>query len=136
MASDAADDKAPLVDSEDVQSVTRLLEILGGRWTLCILGVLSEHDRLRFTELRSLLPEVAPKVLTERLRQLDRHGLVDRRSYAEAPPRVEYQLTELAYALQPVFADMLAGCHQHLVDVERAADSSAAGQPARRCREE
>jgi DNA-binding HxlR family transcriptional regulator len=56
----------------------------------------------RFTELRKALPGISPHTLTSRLRQFETHGIVTRHAYAEIPPRVEYELTELGQRLRPV----------------------------------
>jgi DNA-binding HxlR family transcriptional regulator len=59
-------------------------------------------DTRRFSELRASLAGISPKTLTDRLRDLEQHGLVERVSYAEIPPRVEYTLTNKGRTLEPV----------------------------------
>ncbi|MFA1549583.1 winged helix-turn-helix transcriptional regulator [Actinomadura chokoriensis] len=72
---------------------TRLgLDLLSGTWTGVVLWSLREGPR-RPGELRERIGGISQKVLTETLRRLEQNGLVTRRRYAEAPPRVEYQLT-------------------------------------------
>lgn len=72
---------------------TRLgLDVLSGTWTGVVLWSL-QHGPLRPGELRERIGGISHKVLTETLRRLERDGLVVRRRYAEAPPRVEYELT-------------------------------------------
>jgi DNA-binding HxlR family transcriptional regulator len=61
----------------------------------------------RFSELRASLDGISPKTLTDRLRSLEEHGLVERRYHAEIPPRVEYSLTAKGEAVRPVI-DALA----------------------------
>ena len=80
-----------------------VLDILGGKWSLLILRELWTQDR-RTHELLSALPGISSKTLTARLRSLEEHGIVERRAYAEIPPRVEYTLTSKGKELQPVFA--------------------------------
>lgn len=96
------------------------VEILLPRWTSHILWVLSEHGTLRFSQLRDLIPDITPKVLTERLRRLERDGLIRRTYYAEVPPRVEYAGTPLAQTLQPAFSVLAAWTDEHLHDVASA----------------
>ena len=79
---------------------------------------------MRFTELQRVLPGVTPKVLTQRLRQLENDGLVTRTYYAEMPPRVEYAGTPLADTLRPVFDALSAWSVQHLNDVVTARETS------------
>jgi DNA-binding HxlR family transcriptional regulator len=62
---------------------------------------LSEGPR-RFTELEQACPGISPRTLSERLHMLEHDGFVSRRSYAESPPRVEYELTEKGKALLPI----------------------------------
>ncbi|MDO8383850.1 MAG: helix-turn-helix domain-containing protein [Microbacterium sp.] len=92
-------------------------EILLPRWTSQILWVLSEHGTLRFTRFRELIPGITPKVLTERLRTLERDGLVVRAYHAELPPRVEYTATALAQTLSPTFRALAAWADEHLDEV-------------------
>lgn len=110
----------PAREGADPSLVSRVVAVLSGRWTIHVISVLNEHGRLRFTELRRLLPGIAPKVLTQRLRQLERDGLVTRSQLAESPPRVEYETTRLARSLTPVFAEILSWATRHLPEVEAA----------------
>jgi DNA-binding HxlR family transcriptional regulator len=85
-----------------------------------VLWTLGQHGRLRFTELLHRVPGVSPKVLTERLRQLERDSLVSRAHYSEIPPRVEYEMTGLGQTLVPVFQMLSDWSDQHLGDVRGA----------------
>jgi DNA-binding HxlR family transcriptional regulator len=82
-------------------SVAACAEIIGTKWTALLVHDLSEGPR-RFSELRLACPGISPRTLSERLRELEHLQLVTRRSYAEAPPRVEYTLTEKGEALLPI----------------------------------
>lgn len=83
--------------------VERALGVLDGKWTVLVIRELMSGTR-RFTELRRSLAGVSPKTLTDRLRALEQRGLVERRSFAEIPPRVEYSLTADGRTLEPVIA--------------------------------
>ena len=74
-------------------------EIIGSKWTALLVHDLSEGPR-RFSELEHSCAGISPRTLSERLRTLEDEGLVLRRSYAESPPRVEYELTEKGRSLQ------------------------------------
>ncbi len=89
----------------EICPVTRTLEIIGGKWTLLILLDLFEGTR-RFGELRKSLEGISPKTLSERLRYLEKEGIVERKIYAEIPPRVEYSLTEKGRTLRPILLSM------------------------------
>lgn len=70
------------------------MEVIGGKWKVLILWALEEHARLRFGEMRRLVPGITEKVLASHLREMEADGVVLRVSYDEVPPRVEYALTE------------------------------------------
>ncbi len=73
--------------------------------------------RARFGDLRARLDGISGKVLTETLRDLERDGLVTRHVYAEVPPRVEYELTELGFTLhEPLFA-LCRWAENHIAEV-------------------
>lgn len=76
------------------------LDLIGGRWKPLILWHLKERRVLRHGELKRLIPSITQKMLTQQLRQLESDGLVQRRQYAEVPPRVEYSLTQYGGELQ------------------------------------
>jgi DNA-binding HxlR family transcriptional regulator len=95
-ASQRQDERGNLFDAD---CPTRLvLDRIGDKWTVLLVILLSEGP-MRFTELRTHLGRVAPKVLTQSLRRMERDGLVTREVFAEVPPRVEYTLTDLGHSL-------------------------------------
>jgi DNA-binding HxlR family transcriptional regulator len=96
-----------------------VVELVFSRWTTPILWTLHERGRQRFVELERSLG-VTPKVLTQRLRQMERDGLVIRTYYPEVPPRVEYEISELGESLTPVFAALTRWSEQHLSSVQEA----------------
>lgn len=76
------------------------LELIGGRWKPLILWHLKERGVLRHGQLKRLIPTITQKMLTQQLRQLESDGLVQRKQYAEVPPRVEYSMTADGHELQ------------------------------------
>ena len=96
-------------------SVAAAAEIIGAKWTAILVHDLSEGAR-RFSELEHSCAGISPRTLSERLRSLETEGLVDRRSYSESPPRVEYELTEKGRALLPIIGAMRDFGHTWLVD--------------------
>ena len=81
------------------------LMLIGDKWKVLILRDLLTGTK-RFGELKKSVGHVTQKVLTAQLRQMEQSGLVNRKVYAEVPPRVEYTLTELGYSLQPILDAM------------------------------
>lgn len=82
--------------------VARTLDVIGERWTVLVLRDLFLHGPRRFQDLQSSLAGVAPNTLSARLKDLESHGIVERRLYSEHPPRLEYQLTAKGKTLGPV----------------------------------
>jgi DNA-binding HxlR family transcriptional regulator len=89
------------------------VELIGRRWTGAILLVLVEGGPLRFSEIRTLVPDVSDRLLSERLKELETEGIVARRVYDETPVRVEYELTPKGKALQPALVALKQWSHQH-----------------------
>ena len=87
--------------------VETTLMLIGSKWKVLILRDLMPGTK-RFGELRRSIGSVSQKVLTAQIRDMEACGLVDRRVYAEVPPRVEYSLTELGRSLRPILDAMWA----------------------------
>jgi DNA-binding HxlR family transcriptional regulator len=99
-----------------------------GKWTLLVIRDLAE-GRSRFCELERSLQGISPRTLSLRLRALEEEGIVERQTFPEVPPRVEYALTEKGMALVPLIEDMRAyglqwllgaGCDDDVPDGEPA----------------
>jgi DNA-binding HxlR family transcriptional regulator len=106
-------------------AVAAAAELIGSKWTAVIVHDLSEGAR-RFTELEHACPGISPRTLSERLHLLEHDGFVVRRSYAEVPPRVEYELTDKGEALLPIIEAMRTFGHSWLL----AATARSAGASA------
>ena len=85
--------------------VETTLMLISDKWKVLILRDLLTGTK-RFGELKKSVGHVTQKVLTAQLRQMEQSGLVNRKVYAEVPPRVEYTLTELGYSLKPILDAM------------------------------
>jgi DNA-binding HxlR family transcriptional regulator len=107
------------VPPEQACPIAPVVDIVFSRWTTPILWVLHEYGRHRFVELERRITTITPKVLTDRLRQLERDGLVVRTYHPEVPPRVEYEITALGRSLSPVF-EALAEWSVNIGEVEQA----------------
>ena len=105
-------------------------DIIGLKWTAVIVHDLSEGAR-RFSELERSCPGISPRTLSERLRVLEQEGIIVRRSYAESPPRVEYELTPKGTDLLPIIEEMRKFGHEWLVPVhDHSAETTPAGPGA------
>lgn len=85
--------------------VETTLTLIGDKWKVLILRDLLPGTK-RFGELKKSIGNVSQKVLTAQLRDMEQSGLVNRKVYAEVPPRVEYSLTELGQSLKPILDAM------------------------------
>jgi DNA-binding HxlR family transcriptional regulator len=117
------------IPPEQACPIAPVVDLVFSRWTTPILWALHEYGRHRFVELERRISTITPKVLTQRLRQLERDGLVVRTYHPEVPPRVEYEISELGRSLAPLFAT-LAGWSGNLEKVERARESYDSRQRA------
>ncbi|WP_245598415.1 winged helix-turn-helix transcriptional regulator [Glycomyces arizonensis] len=106
--------------------IAPVVDLVFSRWTTPILWTLNEFGRQRFVRLERRIATISPKVLTERLRRLERDGLVVRTYHPEVPPRVEYEISDLGRSLAPLFA-ALAEWSPNLDKVERARDAYDSG---------
>ncbi|TCC25162.1 winged helix-turn-helix transcriptional regulator [Kribbella speibonae] len=111
--------------------IAPVVDLVFSRWTTPILWTLNEYGRQRFVELQRRIGTITPKVLTQRLRQLERDGLVTRTYHAEVPPRVEYEISPLGRTLAPLFHS-LADWSPNLTKVEAARKSFDTQAPAHR----
>lgn len=89
---------------------------IANKWTAMVVIALADR-RLRFGELRTVVDGISGKVLTDTLRDLERDGLVERRAYAEVPPRVEYGLTALGRTLHEPLLALSRWAEEHIAEV-------------------
>ena len=93
--------------------VEKALEIVGDRWSFLILLDLLRGLR-RFSEFRQSLPNIATNVLSNRLKLLERHEIVERKLYSQHPPRAEYLLTRKGHELGVVAGALASWGSKHL----------------------
>jgi DNA-binding HxlR family transcriptional regulator len=94
-----------------------LLDRIGDKWTVLVLGELVRHGACRFSELRRRLSGVSEKMLTQTLRALERDGLVQRTVYPAVPVRVEYAVTPLGQTLREPLKMLTEWSVRHIADV-------------------
>ena len=109
--------------------VCRTAEIVCGKWTLLVIRDLAD-GRSRFCELERSLQGISPRTLSLRLRALEEEGIVERQTFPEVPPRVEYVLTTKGQALVPLIEDMRTYGTEWLgADCAAEADGEAEARP-------
>lgn len=98
---------APTRAVDEICPVCATADIVCGKWTILVIRDLAE-GRSRFCELERSLAGISPRTLSLRLRALEEEGIVERDTFPEVPPRVEYSLTDKGQALLPLIEDMRA----------------------------
>src|SRR3954464_8501794 len=98
---------APVTTSLEPKTgcIAAAMQIIGNKWTALILRDLFSGPK-RFCELEKSVGKINPRTLSQRLDDLEAHGIITRESFAEVPPRTEYCLTEKGHDLQPVLKQM------------------------------
>jgi DNA-binding HxlR family transcriptional regulator len=99
-----------------------LLARLGDKWTILTMGLLSlaPGNRLRFSEIKAGVEGISQRMLTLTLRSLERDGLVLRHVFAEVPPRVEYELTDMGRSMLPSLEGFTGWMHANWPEIEKA----------------
>lgn len=82
------------------------LSIIGGRWKISILASLLDNEVLRYSEIKSKLPNITERMLIKQLKELQSDGLIVRKDYMEVPPRVEYSISEKGKSLESVLVTL------------------------------
>ena len=110
--------------SKESCPVCHTAEIISGKWTLLLIRDLAD-GRCRFCELERSLEGISPRTLSLRLRALEAEGIIERRTYPEVPPRVEYKLTAKGEALVPLIEQMRSYGREWLLNGSSAAHERA-----------
>ena len=95
------------IENHNECPITHSMNIIGNKWTSIIVYVLANR-KLRFGELAIRIDKISRKVLSNQLKEMELRGIVNRQSYAETPPRVEYSLTKKGEDLLPILNQLCA----------------------------
>ena len=85
-----------------------VIDLIGKKWTMCIVVTIGNRPGVRFNQLQGLLDGISPRTLSDTLKSLELEGLVSREAFAEIPPRVEYRLTAEGQKLLEAVAPLMA----------------------------
>lgn len=85
--------------------VATTVDLIGNKWKLLIMRELLTGTK-RFNEMNRVIDGISPKVLTQNLRKMEEDGIINRKVFAEIPPKVEYSLSELGDSLRPIINSM------------------------------
>src|SRR5699024_4611930 len=107
---------------EDSSFIREVLDRIGDKWTMLVVSTLGAEP-LRYSDLQASIPGISQRMLTQTLKHLERDGLLTRTAYAEVPPRVEYELTDLGRSLLDAVMAMAgwAAAHHSEIAGNRAA---------------
>jgi DNA-binding HxlR family transcriptional regulator len=113
-------------DERDADFIREILDLVGDKWSVLVIGVLAGGDA-RYSDLDTAIPAISPRMLilililtlTLTLMRLQRSGLVDRTSYPQVPPRVEYSLTSLSASLLSAIEDLAAWSAEKHTEIRR-----------------
>lgn len=104
----------------------------GDKWSLLVLLVIDSAGIVRFNELGRMIPDISTRVLSTTLKTLEADGLIDRKVYAQVPPKVEYRLTETGQSLIPLIMQLtewakrnMKGVMRHRREYETASTSAS-----------
>jgi len=100
--------------------VRHVLDRFGDKWSILIVLVLGNAGKLRFNELHKAIGDISQKMLTTTLRTLEADGLISRRVFAEIPPRVEYELTDIGNSLVPHIHNLSKWADEHMPAIKRS----------------
>lgn len=90
-----------------------VIELIGKKWTLCLLATVANRQPIRFNQLKDELGTVSPKTLSDTLAALQKHGILTRTAFPEMPPRVEYALTTKGTKLVNAIAPLMDWAKAH-----------------------
>lgn len=121
---------------EDSAFIREVLDRIGDKWTVLVISTLGSGP-LRYSDLQASVPGISQRMLTVTVKELERDGLVTRTAYAEVPPRVVYELTDLGRSLMDAvrsLAAWAAGNHAAVAAHRAQHETTGVGRAATRAR--
>ena len=108
-----------IVFDEKSYPVTATMQVLGGKWKAILINAIYHTSPARFGELKRSVKGITQSMLTQQLRELEDDGLINRKIYAEIPPRVEYTLTEFGLTLSPIMQSMANWGNEYRINKQK-----------------
>lgn len=99
-------DEKKIIFDEKSCPVTATMHVIGGKWKAILINAIYQTSPARFGELKRSVAGITQSMLTSQLRELEDDGIINRKIYAEIPPKVEYTLTEFGLTLSPIIQSM------------------------------
>ena len=97
--------------------IRNVLNRLGDKWSMLVLVTLYTNGTMRFNDVHKTIGDISQRMLTVTLRSLESDGMVDRKVYAEVPPRVEYKLTSIGHSFIPHLHNLLQWAQDNYEDI-------------------
>lgn len=91
------------------------VDLIGGKWKIRILWYLNMGTK-RFSEIKRLIPDITPKMLTTQLREMERDNLITRKVYPQVPPKVEYSITKYGSSLKGTLEEMCKWGNKYAIE--------------------
>src|SRR3712207_3903033 len=114
VATAESSESSPSASARCCPRLHEAVELVGKRWTGAIVAVLMDGGPMRFSEIAQAVPQLSDRLLSERMKELEARGIVERRVLAGAPARVEYELTRMGRELAPTLRELKAWAHRWL----------------------
>ncbi len=97
--------------------IRNIINRMSDKWSLLILGTLNRNGIMRYKELNAAIPDISQKMLSSTLKRLEEDKLINRKMYAEIPPRVEYSLTKTGKEFMPAVDMMVNWALEHFEEI-------------------
>lgn len=101
----------------EICPIRNVVARFGNKWSLLVLLVIDNAGIVRFKELGRLIPDISTRILSATLKTLEADGLINRKAYAEVPPKVEYSLTETGKSLIPLIMQLTEWARKNMKTV-------------------
>lgn len=101
----------------EICPIRNVVARFGDKWSLLVLLVINSNVTVRFNELGRQIPDISTRVLSSTLKALEADGLIDRKVYAQVPPKVEYSLTDTGRSLIPLIMQLTEWAQQNMTKI-------------------